>query len=141
MIAVGSRTNDFGTPGVREHAIRLETTDEAARFHRQLIDACLRANAQSRPPGRGAITIAIVGGGATGVELCRRAAQHDRVLGVYGLDRVDPEPRLRIVLIEAGPRILPALPERFRQARELLNDLGIEVLDGRRVTDVAPTAS
>src|SRR5258708_17227608 len=68
VIAVGSMNNDFGTPGVREHTIRLETKDDAARFHRRLIDACVRANSQSLPSGRNAVSIAVVGGGATGVE-------------------------------------------------------------------------
>ncbi len=70
VIAVGSTGNDFGTPGVREHTIQLETSDEAGRFHRRLIDACLRANTQARPLSRDQISVAIVGAGATGVELC-----------------------------------------------------------------------
>ena len=56
VIAVGSRTNDFGTPGVREHAISLDTPDQAERFHRRLVNACIRANAQPapmRPDSRG----------------------------------------------------------------------------------------
>jgi NADH dehydrogenase len=137
VIAVGSTNNDFGTPGVREDTIRLETKDDAGRFHQKLIDACLRANTQSRPPGRGAITIAVVGGGATGVELCAELHNAMHVLASYGLDRVDPDRDVRIVLIEAGPRILPALPERLSiEAHRLLNDLGIEVMTGRRVTGV-----
>jgi NADH dehydrogenase len=135
VIAVGSTGNDFGTPGVREHAIQLETSDEADRFHRRLIDACLRANTQPGPPGK--ISVAIVGAGATGVELCAELHKATRELASYGLDRIDPERNVRIVLIEAGPRILPALPERLSQAaHRLLDDLGIEVLTGRRVTGI-----
>jgi NADH:quinone reductase (non-electrogenic) len=137
VIAVGSTNNDFGTPGVREHTIRLETKDDAARFHRKLIDACLRANTQSPLPGRGANTIAVVGGGATGVELCAELHNAMRVLASYGLDRVDPDHDVRIVLIEAGPRILGALPEPLSiEAHKLLDDLGVEVMTGRRVTGV-----
>ncbi|MBI3517444.1 MAG: FAD-dependent oxidoreductase, partial [Proteobacteria bacterium] len=44
VIAIGSESNDFGTPGVAEHAIRLDTPDEAARFHRRLVDACIRSD-------------------------------------------------------------------------------------------------
>jgi NADH dehydrogenase len=90
---------------VREHTIRLETKDDAGRFHQKLIDACLRTNTQSRLPGRSAITIAVVGGGATGVELCAELHNAVRVLASYGLDHVDPNRNVRIVLIEAGPRI------------------------------------
>ena len=137
VIAVGSMNNDFGTPGVREHTIRLETKDDAARFHRRLIDACVRANSQSLPSGRGAVSIAVVGGGATGVELCAELHNTMRVLASYGLDRIDPEHSIRIVLIEAGKRILPALPERVSiAAHKLLDDLGVEVMTERRVTGV-----
>jgi NADH dehydrogenase len=136
-IAIGSESNDFGTPGVREHTIRLETKDDAGRFHRHLIDAYARANSQPEKLGRGAITIAVVGGGATGVELCAELHNAMRVLASYGLDRVDPDRNVRIVLIEAGPRILPALPERLSiEATKLLDDLGVEVMTGRRVTGV-----
>jgi len=137
VIAVGSTGNDFGTPGVREHTIQLETSDEAGRFHRRLIDACLRANTQARPLSRDQISVAIVGAGATGVELCAELHNATRVLASYGLDRIDPERNVRIVLIEAGPRILPALPERLSvAAHKLLDDLGIEVMTGRRVIAV-----
>jgi len=137
VIAVGSTGNDFGTSGVREHTIQLETSDEAGRFHRRLIDACLRANTQARPLSRDQISVAIVGAGATGVELCAELHNATRVLASYGLDRIDPERNVRIVLIEAGPRILPALPERLSvAAHKLLDDLGIEVMTGRRVIAV-----
>ena len=52
VIAVGSLSNDFGTPGVAEHAIALDTLDQAARFNRRMINACLRANAQYERCGR-----------------------------------------------------------------------------------------
>src|SRR5258706_136127 len=137
VIAVGSMNNDFRTPGVREHTIRLETRDDAGRFHSRLIDAYVRANSQTQEPGRGAVTIAVVGGGATGVELCAELRNAMRVLASYGLDRVDPDRNVRIVLIEAGPRILPALPERLSiDAHKLLDNLGIEVMTGRRVTSL-----
>ncbi len=137
VIAIGSTGNDFRVPGVREHTIQLETADEAGRFHRRLIDACLRANTQSRPLARDQISVAVVGAGATGVELCAELHNATRVLASYGLDRIDPERNVRIVLIELGPRILPALPERLSiAAHKLLDDLGVEVMTGRRVTAV-----
>jgi len=134
VVAVGSMNNDFGTPGVREHAIQLETKEDAGRFHRRLIDACLRANTQPEPER---ISVAVVGGGATGVELCAELHNAMRVLASYGLDRIDPRRDVRIVLIEAGPRILPALPERLsKAASELLKNLGVEVMTARRVIGV-----
>ncbi|MGA1270090.1 MAG: NAD(P)/FAD-dependent oxidoreductase, partial [Burkholderiaceae bacterium] len=69
VLAVGSRTNDFGTPGVAEHAVALESTEEADRFHRRLVNAFLRAHAQPEALGPDQLQVAIVGAGATGVEL------------------------------------------------------------------------
>ena len=69
VLAVGSLTNDFGTPGVAEHAIALETPEQAARFHGRLVNACLRAQNQNAPLRPGQLQVAIIGAGATGVEL------------------------------------------------------------------------
>jgi NADH dehydrogenase len=69
VIAVGSRTNDFGTPGAREHAIALDDPEEAERFHRRLVNAYMRAHTQTEPLRPEQLKIAIIGAGATGVEL------------------------------------------------------------------------
>ena len=137
VIAVGSLTNDFGTPGVADYAVPLETPEQAQRFNRRLLNACLRAQTQNGPIHPGQLHVAIVGAGATGTEL---AAQLDRTLRevvAYGLDRIDPERDLRIVLIEAADRVLPGLPERIsKAARRLLDQIGIDVRTGARVREV-----
>jgi len=69
IVAVGSVSNDFGTPGAAEHAIKLDSTEDARRFNRRMINACLRANAQYEPLRPGQLHCAIIGAGATGVEL------------------------------------------------------------------------
>ena len=69
-------TNDFGTPGVGEHAIALETPEQAARFHRRLVNACMRAHAQAEPVRPGQLHVAIIGAGATGTELAAELHQH-----------------------------------------------------------------
>jgi NADH:ubiquinone reductase (H+-translocating) len=69
VIAVGSITNDFGTPGVAEYAVPLETQAQAERFNRRLVNACLRAQTQQGPIRPGQLHIAIIGAGATGTEL------------------------------------------------------------------------
>ncbi len=138
VIAVGSHTNDFGTAGAREHAISLDTPEEARRFHRRLINACIRANAQTEALRPEQLNVAIIGAGATGVELAAELHKTTRELVAYGLERIDPERDVRLTLIEAGPRVLPALPERLSQATEqLLTDLNVSVLTGQRVTEVA----
>ncbi|MCZ8149842.1 MAG: FAD-dependent oxidoreductase, partial [Roseomonas sp.] len=65
VIAIGSTTNDFGTPGVRDHAIPLETTGQARRFNRRLLNACIRAQTQAEPIAPGQLHVAIIGAGAT----------------------------------------------------------------------------
>jgi NADH dehydrogenase FAD-containing subunit len=70
-IAIGSIINDFGTPGVAEYAVPLETADQAERFNRRVVNACIRAQTQEEPVRCGQLNIAIVGAGATGTELAR----------------------------------------------------------------------
>ena len=113
VLAVGSVCNDFGTPGVSEHAIALDTADEAAHFNRRMIDACLRANAQYEPLRPGQLHCLIVGAGATGVELAAELHKSMRDLASYNLDNIDFDKLIRITVVEAGHRILPALPERL----------------------------
>jgi NADH dehydrogenase len=138
VIAIGSVTNDFGTPGVKEHAIALETTGQAARFNRRLVNACIRAHAQPGPVRPGQLHVAIIGAGATGTELSAELHRTARQVIAYGLDRVDPEKDIRITLIEAAPRILPGLPERVSEATtRLLRNLGVEVLTDARVSEVS----
>jgi len=137
VIAVGSRTNDFGTPGAREHAISLDTPEQAELFHRRLIDDCIRADARAGPLRLEQLKVAIIGAGATGVELAAELHNSTRELVAYGLERIDPEKDVKLTLIEAAPRILPAVPERVSNAAEaLLRGLNITVLTGARVTEV-----
>jgi NADH dehydrogenase len=83
------------------------------------------------------IQIAIVGGGATGVELSAELRNTAHVLAAYGLHKLDPVTDIGIVLIEAGPRILPALPERVSAATAaLLRRLNVSVITGEAVSEV-----
>ena len=138
VMAVGSTTNDFGTPGAREHAISLDNPQQAALFHSRLLNACLRANAQHEPLQPGQLHIAIIGAGATGVELAAELHNTIREFVSFGLDRINPERDIRITIIEAAPKILPALPERLSVAvLGLLKKLKVEVLTGEKVTEVS----
>jgi len=139
VIAVGSLSNDFGTPGVNEHAIALDTLEEASRFNRRMINACLRANAQYEPLRPGQLHCAIVGAGATGVELAAELHKSMRDLASYNLDRIDFDRHIKIDLIEAAPRILPALPESIAaRTADVLRGLGVQIRTGTRVTAVRP---
>jgi NADH:ubiquinone reductase (H+-translocating) len=82
VIAIGSITNDFGTPGVAEFAVPLETPEQAQRFNRRLINACLRAQTQHGPVRSGQLHVAIVGAGATGTE---RSAKSSRTVSIASI--------------------------------------------------------
>ncbi len=139
VLAVGSQSNDFGTPGAKEHAIALDTPVQAARFHARLLNACLRADLDESPPNPSALHIAIIGAGATGVELSAELHQVVRELVAYGLKRIDPERDIRMTIIEAAPRILPALSETLSAATlKLLEKIGVRVMTGEKVTEVGP---
>ncbi|MBB2495422.1 NAD(P)/FAD-dependent oxidoreductase [Aquipseudomonas ullengensis] len=138
VIAVGSTTNDFGTPGAGEHCIFLDTREQAERFHRQLLSHYLRAHAGRLDDSH--ISVAIVGAGATGVELAAELHHAAHELAAYGLDGIQPQ-NMRITLVEAGPRVLPALPERISgPVHKTLEKLGVTVLTGTAVSQVNSTA-
>ncbi len=139
VFAIGSLTNDFGTPGVKEHAIALETASEAKRFHRRLVNALMRAHAQPEPFRPEQLQVAIIGAGATGVELAAELHNTTRELVAYGLDRIDPDRDIKLNVIEAADRILPALPQRLSDAAtKLLQSKGVRVRTSARVAEVLP---
>jgi NADH dehydrogenase len=139
VICVGSRTNDFGTPGAHEYAIALDDPVEAERFHRRLVNAYMRAHTQSEPLRPEQLHVAIIGAGATGVELAAELHNTTRTLVSYGLDRIDPDKDMRLIVIEAADRVLPALPKRLSDtAGKLLDNLGISVRTSSRVAEVLP---
>ena len=139
VIAVGSRTNDFGTPGAREYAIALDDPAQAQRFHRRLVNAYIRAQSQADPLRPEQLQVAIIGAGATGVELAAELHNTTRTLVSYGLDRIDVDKDIRLVLIEAADRVLPALPKRIADAAtRLLAGMRIAVRTSARVAEVLP---
>lgn len=141
VLAVGSITNDFGTPGVREFCMMLDDRAQADRFRDRLLNHCLAVSyAMSHGASDPHVRIAVVGGGATGVELSAELYNAAAALRYYGLEVFD-ESRLEVTLIEAGPRILPALPEKLADAaRAELETLGVRVLTDTKVTEVTERA-
>jgi NADH dehydrogenase len=139
VIAIGSLSNDFGTPGAKEYAILLESHAEAERFHRRLVNACIRAHTQAEPLRPEQLQVAIIGAGATGTELAAELHRTMRQLIAFGLDRIDPDKHIKIHLIEAADRILPALPERLsKAAQRLLEGLQVEIHTAAMVAQVLP---
>ncbi len=137
VIAVGSVSNDFGVPGVAQHCIALDTQADASMFHRRLINACVRAQVQPIGLRAGQLNVAIIGGGATGVELAAELHNTTRELAAYGLDRIDPDRDVKLSIIEAAGRVLPALPENLSlEVQRQLAELNVSLHLGERVTKV-----
>lgn len=140
VLAIGSVTNFFNVPGAEQHAIALDALHQAEHFRRRMISLCMRADRGVTANGdreHPQLYIAIIGGGATGVELSAELRNTAEVLGAYGLHRLDPRRDIRIAVIEAAPRILSALPEKVSaKTTSLLNKLDIDVLTDAKVSEV-----
>lgn len=133
VLALGSITNDFGTQGAKEHCIFLDSPSSAQRFHTKLLNEFLRLQSDDAIQS---LEIAIVGAGATGVELAAELYKTTELLSSFGYDHVSTA-RLSVKLIEAGPRLLPALPEKIAQSvRFELEKLGVEILLNTQVLSV-----
>lgn len=138
VLSVGAVSNDFGIKGVRQHCLFLDSRSQADRFRQRLLDHCLRVSRRLSvdPTSDMRVDIVIVGGGATGVELAAELYNAAFALKHYGLEVFD-ESHLKVTLIEAGPRLLPALPEKLaKAAQDELENLGVRVLTGTNVSEV-----
>ncbi|MCG3734836.1 NAD(P)/FAD-dependent oxidoreductase [Vibrio cincinnatiensis] len=131
VLAIGSTSNDFNTPGVREHCIFLDSPEQAHRFRTEMNNEFLKLHAKN---GQGTVDIAIVGAGATGVELSAELHNAVKELRTYGFGDLDSS-KLNVNLVEAGERILPALPPRISAAAHSeLTKLGVNVRTSTMVT-------
>ena len=132
VLATGSVSNDFNTPGVAQHCFFLDSHGQAERFHNQLLSEFTHINQQQQSAD---LNIAIVGGGATGVELSAELFHVTGLLKSYGFSHLNAE-QLKINLIEAGPRILPALPQRISSsAAKELQDIGVTLMENTRIKE------
>ena len=128
VIAVGSQANDFGTPGVKEHCLMIDSRVQADAFNREVRIRMLQCLTQET-----ALSIAIVGGGATGVELAAELVQLTEDAIAYGAQGLAA--RVSITLIESGPRLLAAFPPQVSaHSQSRLEELGVKVMTGKRVT-------
>ncbi|MEY8878796.1 MAG: NAD(P)/FAD-dependent oxidoreductase [Leptothrix sp. (in: b-proteobacteria)] len=132
VLAIGSGSNFFGTPGA-EHAFVLEQAQDAERFRQHLLAAFTRASFSENKR----LGVAIVGAGATGVELSAELIEAHQEL----LDGLGSEQRFRldISVVEAGPRILGGLPEKIsQQATVALQRKQVRVMTGTKVVEIRP---
>ena len=137
VLAAGSATNDFGLASVRKHAAALRTLDDAESLRDEVLSAFERAEAERDAARRSELmTMVIVGGGPTGVELAGALAE----LRKHVLPRDFPElgtDGARVLLLEAADHLLPGFPGRLqRKAREKLEQMGVEVVLNAAVASV-----
>lgn len=131
VIAIGSRSNDFNTPGVAEHCIFLDSSEQARLFHQKMMEMFLKFSNNSEKE----LHIAVVGGGATGIELSAELYNAVSSLNSYGYGKLN-NTSLKVTLLEAGGRLLPALPERVSaSALKELRTLGVDVRLNTAVTE------
>jgi NADH dehydrogenase len=135
IVASGVTHSYFGHDDWLRRAPGLKTLDDALEIRRRVLMAFERAEREEdRARQQELLTFAIVGGGPTGVELAGALAEIARHALKREFDNVDPA-TARILLIEAGPSILPTFPPSLqRSARRALERLGVEVVEGRPAT-------
>jgi NADH dehydrogenase len=139
IVAAGATHSYFGHDEWSGTAPGLKTLDDALSLRRRLLLAFEEAERETDPARqRFLLTFVLIGGGPTGVELAGALAEIARQALKLEFDAVDPA-SARILLIEAGPSIMPAFPATLRDsARRALQRLGVEVREGRAVTNVEP---
>jgi NADH dehydrogenase len=132
VMSVGSVSNTFNIKGVAEHCLFLDTTAQAFRFQKHLFESYIKnyiGKNSVRP-----LSIAIIGAGATGVELAAQLHEVTNVLAMYGLNETSD---VKLTIIEAATQLLPALPIKLATAtQQQLISLGVDLRMGRRVTEI-----
>ena len=134
VLAVGGRTSYFGHPAWEQAAPGLKSLDDALRIRRQVLLAFERAEMEADAARREQLmTIVVVGGGPTGVELAGTFAELARTVLRRDFAHIDPA-KARVVLVEGGPRVLAAFPpDLSASAQRQLARLGVEVRTGAPV--------
>ncbi|GEK49048.1 NADH dehydrogenase [Bisbaumannia pacifica] len=135
VLALGSVSNDFGTPGVTEHCHFLDCPQQAEAFRHDMLNTFLRYSAPERRTHT-KLTVGIIGAGATGVELAAELYDASKMLKSYGFTSIESS-QVQVHLVEAAPGVLPALPSRIGKAvHQELEKLGVHIHTDTRVTQV-----
>jgi NADH dehydrogenase len=140
IIACGSQHSYFGHPEWEEFAPGLKTLEQAVEIRRRILFAFEAAENEPVPEKRAPLlTFVVVGGGPTGVELSGAIADVARTVLVRDFRQIDPA-SARVFLVEAGPRLLPAFPEKLAsRAAHDLGELGVTIRTGAMVADIDAT--
>lgn len=133
-VSVGSLSNDFGITGVAEFSRQLDSREEAELFHTHFASQLHRVNSSDSPSET--LSVVIVGGGATGVELAADMHNVVRRLREYGFEHFSKE-KLSVSVIEAAPGLLPRLPNRIGvSVKRELERIGVRVHVDTRIAEV-----
>jgi NADH dehydrogenase len=135
VVALGSVTNFYGLPGLEQHALTMKTLGDAIHLRNEVIAALEEADGECATGGDQSLTFVVVGGGFAGVETI--AGLNDFVQeGLAYYPRVTAS-RVRMVLVHAGPVILPELGEKLgRYAQQALARSGVEIITNAKVAGV-----
>jgi NADH:ubiquinone reductase (H+-translocating) len=134
VLALGAEVNYFGVDGAAEHAFPLYTLADAVRLKDHVLERWEAADRKPELIEDGALNVVVVGGGPTGVELAGAIAELANKALAADFRRIDPR-HARVILVEAGPRLLPVMPERLSaKAARALERLGVEIRVGQALT-------
>jgi len=134
IIALGSATNDFGVKGVSEHALGMKSVTEALEIRSSILrrfeDLC-------RFEDETQLSITVVGGGPTGVEMAGAIAELKK--GPLNSDEARAASNIKVNIVEAGPRLLPSFsPKLSDRTKKDLERLGVNVLTNTSVKEIKP---
>lgn len=137
VLAMGGTPSYFGHDDWTAHAPGLKSLDDALSIRRKILLAFERAETESdEAKRRELMTVIVVGGGPTGVELAGTFAELARTVLVKDFDRIDPS-KARVILVEGGQRVLGTFAEDTSDsARRQLKRLGVEVREGQHVKEI-----
>lgn len=137
IVATGSQTSYYGKDEWREWAPSLKSVEEALEIRRKILDAFEKAErADTEAEARAWLTFVIVGAGATGLELAGALAEIANETLRHDFRKINPT-EAKIILMEGGPRILPAFPEDLSaKAEKAVTALGVEVMKGVFATEI-----
>jgi NADH dehydrogenase len=137
VIAIGSVSNDFGVPGVANHAFSLDGPHDAERFRLRMLQLLSLVDVRKSHDPNAALDIVIIGGGATGVELAAELREATSLHAQYGLRHIDAARDVRIRILEGAPRLLAPLAENVSvAATRLLRQRHVEVNTSCRVVRI-----
>ena len=137
IVALGSITNFYHLPGLETNALTMKTLGDAIHLRNRVIATLEEADSECGSAQDDGLTVVVAGGGFAGVETL--GALNDFVRDALAFYPRLRERRIRMVLVHAGPEILPELGDELGSyARRKLTERGLEIITGAKVVEVSP---